>query len=107
MASLYTRSGSPYYWIKYRDAAGQICQVSTKCRVGIAPDVRRAREKEAEHSLRELQHDRRSVTTGWSWVLDFLKTRYQSKPTTFERYSCAWPTIQLFFDEQKLETPAQ
>lgn len=105
MASLYERPDSPFLWLKFRDASGRVRQVSTRCRIGIGPDIRRARQMAAEKSLEELKEGPRAKS-GWGWIGDFLLVRYRSSPPSLERYQCAWGTLQMFLDEREIEGPA-
>src|SRR5258708_6920395 len=106
MASLYTRKGSPYFWLKFIDKRGTVRQISTKCRVGVSTEVRRARVLVAEKSLEELKQPERAEQQSWTWVDGFLKMKYKFNPATLERFVCAWPTITLFLQEKKILSPA-
>jgi integrase len=108
MASIYKRADSPYFWIKYKDEQGKVRQISTGCRIDVAPDIRRARQMEAEKSLEELKRgDSRALDRGWSWATDYLQARYKSSSLTLERYVCAWTSVTLFLQERKIESPFQ
>lgn len=108
MASLYQRKDSPFFWIKYRAADGTIKAESTRCRVGISTDIRRARIIELQKSAEELQRgDSSPDEHGWSWVRDWLKIRYHTKAHTLERYLTCWSTLSIFLEQQKISTPAE
>lgn len=109
MASLYKRKKSPYFWLKFKDSAGRIKQVSTKCRYGIAPEVGRARRMAAEKSLAELSYGPTggNAQENWEcWVDSFLNTTYGASGTgTLERYRNSWRCLSLFFKERKVFAP--
>jgi site-specific recombinase XerC len=109
MASLYKRSGSPYWWLKKRDAlSGEIIRESTGLRIGVGPETRKARDLEAQASLAEAQSSGLQRQQRWSeWVPDFLNTRYAKKPLTLERYSTIWKNVSLFLEDIQLTIPIQ
>ena len=110
MASLYQRVGSPYFWLKFKDAHGQVLQISTHCRVGVAPEVRRARELCAEKVLAELQgYAGCRKEERWAlWVPDFLRAKYgATRTTTLERYLGSWRCLAIFLEEKNIRTPRE
>lgn len=108
MASIYQREASPYWWIKYRDAAGVIHRESTFLRVGHGPDTRSARELEAQRTLDERRTPRHCSAERWAnWVDDFLDDQYSRQPASLLRFRTAWRTVKLFLDEQRIELPRQ
>ncbi|MGN6554586.1 MAG: hypothetical protein ACTHLW_12830, partial [Verrucomicrobiota bacterium] len=107
MASLYRRKGSPYFWLKYRAQDGSVKQVSTGCSLSSQPEVRRAKQMEAQKSLEELQYgDSRKLKEGWQWVDEYLDARYQSNALSLERYQSAWASLKMFIEEKSIKSPA-
>ena len=103
MASLYERPDSPFFWLKFRDRSGRVCQVSTHCRVGVGPDARRAKVIRNEKSLEEsLYGEPQKEREGWAWVSGFLAARHRASPATLERYTVAWANLRLFLDELRV-----
>jgi site-specific recombinase XerD len=105
MASLYARK--QILWLKFRDEHGIVRRVSTQCRVGVAPDVRRARQLKAQKDLAELSYSGNQRGETWAWVPDFLSIRYATRPVTLERYDDCWRTLKLFLDERRIQQPSQ
>lgn len=106
MASLYRRKHSPFWWIKFRTAHGELRYESTGLRVGIGKDTRLASEFVAEKTL--IERRTRGVTAGeqWNaWVPGFLDERYRNKPQSHLRYSTAWRTIKMFLAEKSIFSP--
>src|SRR5712664_1690204 len=97
MAFLYQRPDSKYFWIRYRDRYGKVCQESTGFRIGVAPEVRQARVLEAQKVLEERSRgEMNGARQDWSWAPEYLKTRYAASAGTMERYLSAWASIRLF-----------
>jgi integrase len=106
MACLYKRRESPYFWLKFRDDRGIMRQVSTRCRHNVAPEVRRARQMQAEKTVIELNNGFVTETgNGWAWAADYIKSRYSPSPLTLERYLCAWANLTVYLDDQRIESP--
>lgn len=106
MASLYTRKGSPFFWVEYRDSRGLRRQESTGCRTSDSREVRRAKRLAAQRTMEELG-GAESKKSDWGWVSDFFRIRYASNESTLTRYVTTWQTIQLFLSERKILSPQQ
>lgn len=92
MASLYRDSESPFWYLKFKDAAGKWrCKSLRPLRHGIPADTRKAKAKADEHSLEE--HTRSPQRESWaSWVPAYLKGRYMN-PDTRRRVLNAWDRL--------------
>lgn len=110
MAYIYKRGRSPFYWLSYKDASGQRKHVSTKCRIGVGPDERRAKQQEAEKTLLELTGaSNPSANEKWAaWVPSFIDVTYGGLNTaTLERYQDSWASLRMFLDEVQVDSPRQ
>lgn len=107
MASLYRRTGSKFWWVKYRDPlTGRREQKSTGFRYGIESETRKARQRRDELTMAEGLSN--TELHPWrEWVEDYLKTRHSDSPNTLKRKLIAWRTIQDFFDERRILGPGQ
>jgi hypothetical protein len=62
----------------------------------------------AEKTVEELDSAPQRQTGAWhTWVPDFLRVRYGTRPATFERYTNAWSALAMFLAEREVEVPAQ
>ncbi|MDR3401744.1 MAG: site-specific integrase [Chthoniobacter sp.] len=107
MASYYTRTGSPYYWLRTQNPDGTWGGKSSGIRIDSPGAIRKIKQREAEETLREQQLD----STGGAhrfdqWVPGFLKQRY-ANPKTFTRYMNAWSALSTYLDFKKIISPAQ
>lgn len=107
MASIYTREGSRFYWVKYRDpVTRKIKRESTKFLVISKDGKLGALREAAAHSFRELETPRSSEHELWqAWVPAFLNDRYKDSPKTLSRANNAWAAILAFLTEKKLVNP--
>lgn len=108
MASLYKQKKSRFYWVKYRDPiTGTIVRESTKCRVGIGPERRKAEEICAQLTLRETESapSARKEERWENWVPSFLAGRHANTPRTLARNLTAWKTLYRFLSEHLIPTP--
>jgi hypothetical protein len=85
MASLYKRSRSPFWWIKWRDERGKTQRESLGLRIGIGSETKRAREIRAERTLEEARAatsisrrgDKQDLVV---WVPEWFRVRYSNSP---------------------------
>lgn len=108
MASLYKRDRSPYWWIKFKDAAGQTHQESTGFRYAIPAQTKKARILRNEKQLLELKREKGSEHGSWdAWVEKFLDSQYEKQPKTLHRYKTCWRYLQAFLEEREILAPHQ
>lgn len=109
MASLYKQRKSSFWWIKFRDPiSGETKRESTKFRIGIGPDTRRAEQLRAAKTLAESKIDSISPNERWvNWVPAFINLRYASQTKSLLRYETAWRTLTMFLAEKQIEFPRQ
>jgi len=108
VASLYKRNNSPFYWIKYKDAAGLKHAHTTGFRHAISSQVKKAKVLLQQKRLIELKADKGLTGDSWeSWVVDFIETTYATKSKTLERYKISWKSLSTYFGEQKISRPMQ
>ena len=112
MASLYKRSRSPFWWIKWRDERGKIQRESLCLRIGIGSETKRAREIRAERTLKEAKAatsvsrrgDKQDLVM---WVPEWFRVRYSNSPLTLTKYQESWHAISAFFEERKIKRAEQ
>src|SRR5437870_711098 len=108
MASLYKRKGSPFWWIKFKNPAGEVKQQSTGFRHGIPSEYRKAQLLRNQRSLRELEINKNSAHEAWNlWVPEFLESRHKSSPLTLIRYRNAWHNLEAYLNEIEVVRPRQ
>ena len=106
MASLYARSGSVFWWIKFRNPlTGKIVRQSTKFRRGIESESRKARKLRDEKSLAENRASG-DVHLWREWVEPFLRIKHANSPRTLQRKLVAWRTVLDFLDANEILGPA-
>ena len=109
MASLFKRKLSKFWWVKFRDPiTGNTKRESTKCRVGVGIETRRAREIEGEKTALENKAVNISNSQTWdAWVPAYLEQRYEISPKTLHRYLICWKTLSVYLDHRKVAYPSQ
>lgn len=108
MASLYKRPNSPFWWIKYKDAAGKTRQHTTGMRHAVPAQTKKARVILREKQLLELKREKGSEHGAWRvWVEKFLEEHYQTQPKTLHRYKTCWRNLQAFLEERGISAPHQ
>jgi site-specific recombinase XerD len=108
MASLYKRPNSPYYWIKYKDEAGEHQQHTTGYRHAVPSQRKKAQLLLNQKRLIELKTDKGITGDAWKlWVEDHLNKAYGSKPKTLERYKISWRCLSAYFTDKKIIRPMQ
>jgi integrase len=104
VASLYRRSGSPFWWVEYLDAAGKRRQKSTKHRYDVAGESRKAQELRRELAQREKFTFEQGEM--WeTWVPRFLEQRYRDP--TLARYKNSWKNLSTFLRTRQIFIPRQ
>ena len=104
MASLYKQATSKFWWVKYRDpATRRIIRASTRFRIGVGTETRKAMELVAERTLKERQAPAGNPGRWDTWVTDYIKG--QVSGLTLYGYLIRWRTLRLFLDEQKVTSP--
>src|SRR5690349_12440460 len=102
MASLYLPRTSKFFWIKFKDPAnpGNVLRKSTKLSSLNPVEVRKARQLEAEYTLKERSYlPGGPFDGGWLWVDQFLRMNYRSQPATLERFLNVWQSLERFLKE--------
>jgi integrase len=107
MASHYKRSASPYYWLRYQRPDGTWGDKTSKIRIDNNGSLRKIKQVEAEHTMRELHVDRNGQSNRFDvWVPGFLADQY-SNPRTQLRYVEAWSAIATYLDHIDVISPLQ
>jgi len=109
MASLYRRTRSPFWWIKYRTTSGVIRYESTGFRIGTVSESRKAKALLHQRQMEELNSptDPALKTKMSTWVVKFLKARHSSSPRSLEKYLGTWKVLETFFDERGVQRAEQ
>jgi site-specific recombinase XerD len=116
MASIFIKTGSPYWQIKYLAEDNVWRNVSSKIRHDQGRESKRkAMALCAEYTRRESPSARARVSEKWeSWVFDYFDRRHgieldgeNRKAKTRMRARAAWNQISSFLDEHKIRTPRQ
>jgi integrase len=110
MASLYRRKDSRFWWVEYFDVTGRRRQESTRLRVDVVAETRRANDLRRELQIRErdASTQRGGYRETWEfWVPRFLEQRYSTTPKTLDRYRNSWRNISAFLAEREIFTPRQ
>lgn len=105
MASLYRDPRSPFWFLRYKDAAGKWRSKSLRpLRHGVPIDTRKARARRDEQSLEE--NTRSPQRDAWdSWVPDYLRTRYARNSDTQRRVLNAWGRLSEYLLTAKILAP--
>src|SRR5712692_9484322 len=102
MASHYKRKASPYYWLRYQRPDGTWADKTSKVRIDNNGSLRKIKQIEAEHIMRELHVDRNGHSNRFdAWVPTFLAEQYRN-PKTLARYINAWSAIATYLDQINL-----
>ncbi len=111
MAFLYQRSGSPFWWIRFRDPrSAKIIRRSTGLRIANPRETRLAKAEASTRTAEEFASvGGRSKSEGaWaSWVPRYLALRYSAPDSarSLLRYQIAWRQIEEFLLSRKAPTP--
>lgn len=109
MASVYTRPGSSFFWISYRDPlTRKIRRESTKFSVDAIDGRRHALAQAAFRTQGELESPRAADHELWqAWVPGFLEERYAASPLTLLRAKDAWVALYAYLRAQHVAAPRQ
>ena len=107
MASLYKRSGSPYWWIQY-NRNGKLVRESTRERLDDEVGTKRAQRMRAQKALDECISNPNCPDEYWDrWVLPFLAD-HAKNPLTLEEYKAIWTrSLSGFLHEKQILAPRQ
>jgi integrase len=91
MASLFRRSGSPYWWLRSK-TSGRWANSSTGLRWDSEIETRQAELESARVSLIETERAAAGTGDQWAWVDDYIDQHARS-PRTAEAYTLHWRHI--------------
>lgn len=107
MARLLKRPRSPFYYIEFKDATGQLCRESTKCRHDTREGERAANRILNKRAAEEKQAKVLPRNSAFSqWVVGFL-TQHATNPATRRCYLNRWNMLTLFLNSRKIQHPCQ
>ena len=115
MASIFKKTGSPYWQIKYLADDDAWRNLSSKIRINAGREgKRKAQELAQQYSRKESPSARARCSERWErWVFDYFDRKYGAeepknpKLTTRIRARAAWTAISDFLEEKKVRTPRQ
>jgi hypothetical protein len=107
MASLYRRSRSPFWWIKYRDPMGQVVRESTGLRHGQLLDTREARKLEAKRTVEERESSGGAGEHWLAWVPAYIVARHAETTYSGEIWRSRWANLFAFLCEEQILVPRQ
>ena len=108
MASLYTKPGSPFHYLRFKSDDGRWRDKSTHLRIGFPSETKQAQAMAMEASLKELKRSPSKSGESWdSWVLPFLRQKYagEEHERTLARYELAWRNVRAFLLWKGIDTP--
>jgi integrase len=105
MANKYKKKGSPYWWIRFKDASGKYKDVSSKLRYD---NPQETKECNARLVLTEAEEGRKvNNAERWeSWVPTFFETLVADAGTR-KGYQQSWSWIRSYLNEIGVSTPSQ
>lgn len=108
MASIFQRTGSSFFWIKYRDtASGKQVRRSTGIPIGRPDSKQRAKRMEAEYTHKEMSAPKtREKDRFEAWADDYLATRYRNEGT-LRAARMALVDLMAFFRAHDIRVPRQ
>lgn len=106
MASIYRKSGSPFWFIQYIDNEGKRRNKSTGLRTDSPSETVKARAMRASMEAKELSRSGGPLDEGdWdTWVPAYLE-RHCETPRTLQRYSGNWQWLALWLQEKRYHSP--
>lgn len=109
MASIYTRKGSPFFWIRFKSTDGKWIGKATGYKTGNPGDRRQAEIVAQKLSIEERERTPASPREYWdSWVDTFLQQTYgHSHSTTLTVYRRYWTRLRKWLGTESLMAPAQ
>jgi len=107
MASLYKRSGSPYWWIQYNHN-GKLVRESTRERLEDELGTKRAQRMRAQKALDECLTNPNCPEEYWDhWVFPFLEDHAKNQ-LTLDEYKAIWTrSLSEFLHEKQILAPRQ
>lgn len=107
MASTYTRAGSPYIWLRFKDEEGKWIGRPTSYRADNIGDRRQAKLVARDLSLKERESRPVSGAEYFDeWVPQWMADRYGKSQTAIV-YKRHWRQLCTFLAEKKLTAPRQ
>jgi len=107
MASSYTRSGSPYYWLRVQKPDGTWGAKSSGVSINASGAIRKVKQLVAEETLKEQEFGGNNNANRFdAWVPGFLRQKY-SNPKTLSRYLNAWSALATYLEHRGIISPSQ
>lgn len=107
MARLLKRPRSPFYYVEFKDAGGEVCRESTKCRWDTRDGERAANRILNKRAAEERQARVLPRNSAFDqWVVGFLN-QHATNPLTRRCYLNRWNMLTLFLNAQRVKYPCQ
>ncbi len=107
MASHYTRSDSPFYWLRHQRPDGTWGSKRTEIRIDDEDAKRKLKMILGREAVKEATRNPQvGQERGWGWVPTYLQARY-THPISRRRAFNAWAPISVFVDWRGIESPGQ
>ena len=105
MANKYKKKGSPFWWVRFKDASGKYKDVSSKLRWDNAQDTK---DCNANVALTEAEEDRKVNKAGlWEeWVENFFTVCVPDEGTR-KGYRQSWSWLRSYLNEIGVKTPSE
>lgn len=108
MASLYRRTGSPFWWIKFRNPqTGELCRESTGLRHDDYYQNRQAVELEAEKTLAERRLSPGRADHWDHWADAYVSERHPPSSASGVCWQNRWRNLRAFFRATEIHGPRQ
>lgn len=106
MASSFTRSDSPYFWLRLKAADGSWTKVNSQIRIDDPDGARKLKMRLAKEGVKEVVMPKFAGSRFEVWVPAFLKNHY-SHPLSFQRAMNAWAAVSVYLERRELLVPSQ
>jgi integrase len=107
MARLLKRPRSPFWYVEFKDATGNICRESTKCKVDTREGERAANRILNKRSAAEKQTRTLPRNSAFSeWVVPFIH-QHATHKLTRSVYLNRWNMLTLFLNARDVKHPCQ
>ena len=108
MANKYKKKGSPYWWVRFKDASGKYKDVSSKLRHSGPGSAQETKECDARLVLTEAEEGRKANNAElWeSWVENFFTVCVQDEGTR-NGYRQSWSWLRSYLNEIGVKTPRE
>lgn len=105
MASYYTRSDSPYFYVRVLKPDGTWGGKPSNIRKDSLGSLRKIKQLVASETSKEPTENYNRESNWNNWVPSFLQRKYGSSEKTLKRYLLAWSAVEVYLTVIKCLTP--